>query len=263
MLKRVSLILGPGALCGAYGAGVASVLGQHIDFYRVYGSSVGVYAATFLITQQFNIMLDIWRNHVHERLLINFTNPLRKRNILDLEYLVSLFKRDSSFLNLDKVSSERGRLVHVLTSQLSGEPEYFYPSGSDVFDSMIASSAVPYAHPAVKINDRYFYDGALSDPYPFKKVIDDGSDMLIVVSNFCLGYNPIFILKLASLAIKKYREDVEFFEASINNDLQTVLLRPSSQILKSPIDTDRIRINQTIDMGINDAEMFLKNFEAP
>ncbi len=57
MSKKVALILGPGALCGAYGAGMASVLGKYIYFDKIYGCSVGVFAATFLVTKQFDIML--------------------------------------------------------------------------------------------------------------------------------------------------------------------------------------------------------------
>lgn len=266
MSKKIALILGPGALCGAYGAGVASVLGRRMYFDKVYGCSVGVYAATFLVTKQFDTILDVWRNHVHGSLLINLKNIFRGRNILDLEYLRGLFKQERFTLDLQAVSHQNGRLVHVMTSCLTGEPEYFSPVGDDVFKSMIASSAVPYVHPTVKINNDYFYDGALSDPYPLKKAIDDGSDVVIVVSNFCSGYNPMSVLKfsrLASLAGKKDREGIKFVEASINHSSRVVLLRPPFQILKSPIDTDRVRINKTIDMGIQDAKIFLENFKAP
>ena len=260
---KTALVLGPGALCGAYGAGMANVLGRHIHFDKIYGCSVGVFVATFLATKQFNVMLDVWRNHVHGRLLINFINPFKGRNVLDLEYLNDLFKKYEFLLDLGSVSSQNGRLVHVLTHYLTGQPEYVCPTSYNIFESMTASSAVPYVHPAVKINNNYFHDGALSDPYPLKRAIDDGSDMVIVVSNFSLGYNPMSILKfsrLASLAIKKDREGMEFVEASINSSSKVILLRPSLQILKSPIDTDRTRINQTIDMGIRDAKIFLKNY---
>lgn len=266
MSKKIALILGPGALCGAYGAGVASVLGRRIYFDKIYGCSVGVYAATFLATEQFDIMLDVWRNHVHGSLLINLKNIFRGRNILDLEYLRGLFKEEKFTLDLRAVSRQNERLVHVVTNCLTGQPEYLSPAGYNVFKSMIASSAVPYVHPTVKINNDYFYDGALSDPYPLRKAMDDGGDVVIVVSNFCSGYNPMSVLKfsrLASLAGKKDREGMDFVEASISQGSKTILLRPSFQILRSPIDTDRVRVNKTIDIGIKDAEIFLENFKAP
>ncbi len=261
MSEKIGLILGPGALRGAYGAGVASVLGRHIDFHRVYGSSVGAFAATFLVTKQFDIMLDIWRNYVHGKLLINFKNPLRGRNILDLEYLTSLFKKDSFALDLDKVSQEKGRLIHVFTDCLSGEPEYFYPDGENILDSMIASSAVPYTHPAVRINDRSFCDGALSDPYPLQRAFDDGNDRVIVVSNFCSASNakPAFrFSRLALRAAKKHEDGIKFVEASSRANSNVSLLRSSQEILHNVIDTDRVRINARIDDGIQHAEEFLR-----
>lgn len=232
--QKVGLILGPGAICGAYGAGVASVLGRNIYFHRVHGCSVGVFAATFLVTEQFDIMLDVWRNYVHGKLLINLTNPLRSRNILDLEYLTGLFRKNSHVLSLDKVALNKGRLVHVLTDCLSGKPEYFCPTGENVFDSMTASSAVPYLHPKIKINGRYFYDGGFSEPYPLSKALEDGNEKVIIVSN----YTKI--------------------EVDIGMNSNVVWIRPLKQILHSKIDTDKIRINQTIDMGIRDAEDFLR-----
>jgi len=261
---KTGLILGPGALRGAYGAGVASVLGRHIDFYRIYGSSVGAFTATFLVTKQFDVMLDIWRNHVHGKLLINFKNPLIGRNVLDTEYLTSLFKKEKHFLDLEKVSRERGRLNHVLTNCSSGEAEYLCPDGDSVFHGMIASSAIPYAHPAVKINGKYFYDGGLSDPYPLNKAINDGNDKVIVVSNFYSNYDPKPVYRFLQVAVRleeKHENSIRFVEASSCINSNVFLLRPSRQILNDVIDRDKSRINATIDQGIEDAEQFLRCFK--
>lgn len=268
MPQKVGLILGPGALCGAYGAGVASVLGREIYFHKVYGCSVGVFAATFLVTKQFNIMLDVWRNHVYGRLLISSRKFLKGRNILDLEYLTNLFKKDDYLLDIDKVVKEKGRLVHVLTDCSSGKPFYFYPTGENVFDSMMASSAVPYIHPKVEIDGHYFCDGGLSDPYPLGKAIEDGIDKLIIVSNFPNRNNnnlAFRFLKLVSRAIEKSEKSMRLIESWVEHDQSfpdVILLRPSHKILRGfldgCVDTDRCRINASVDNGIEDAEKFLR-----
>lgn len=261
MSTTTALILGPGALRGAYGAGVGSVLGQHIDFHRVYGSSVGAFTATFLMTKQFDIMLDVWRNHVHGRLLINFKNSLRGRNILDLEYLTDLFKKNGHVLDIDKVTQEKGRLTHVITECSSNKPEYFFPDGENVFDSMTASSAVPYLHPKVKINGRYFYDGGLSDPYSLERALNDGNDRVIVVSNFCSNYDPKPVYRFLQVAIRleeKHENGIKFVEVGSRANSNVILIRPSQQILHDVLDRDKGRINTTIDQGIEDAKEFLR-----
>lgn len=260
-MSRTALILGPGALCGAYGAGVASVLGRHIKFDRIYGCSVGVFAATFLVTEQFDTMLDVWRNHVYGRLLINFRNILCGRNILDLEYLVGLFQREPFLLDIDKLSEERERLVYVLTNVETENAEYFCPSGENVFDSMTASSAMPHMHPKVKINDDYYYDGAISDPYPLQKALDDGHKKVIVISNFSPDYSQKPVTRLSGLAVRVSEKSVEglrLAEARSKIDHNIVLLRPSLQIVKGVVDTSKERINETIDLGIQEAENLLR-----
>jgi len=263
MPRKIGLILGPGALYGAYGAGVANVLGQHIDFHRVYGCSVGAFTGTFLVTQQFNIMLNVWRNYVHGKLLVNLKNPLRIRHILDLEFLISLFETEGFCLDLKKVSREKGRLVYVLTHYLSGEPHYFCPDKNNVFKGMIASSAVPHVYPKVEIDGEYFYDGALSDPYPLKRALDEGNDKVIVVSNFSpdRGNGPLVRLsRSVAKAVEKSEEGMRFVEDRIRVSSDIFLIRPTDQILRSILDTDKSRINATLDMGITDAQIFMKNF---
>ena len=262
---RTALILGPGALSGGYGAGVASVLGRNIHFDKIYGCSVGVFAATFLATRQFDIMLNIWRNHVHGNLLINFRNPFRRRNILDLEYLNGLFKREEFLLNVELVSGQYGRLVHVLTHYLSGKPEYFLPTGDNIFDSMSASSAVPYLHPRVRINQNLFYDGAISDPTPLQRALSDGNEKVVIVSNLAESHDfrPVTRLsRIAILSAHKSQEAIQMVESRSRDNPNIILLRPATQILKGFIDTDKKRINQTIDLGIRDAELFLKTPQA-
>lgn len=263
MAKKTGLILGSGALYGAYGAGAASVLGREIHFDHVYGCSVGVFAGTLLITNQFDLMLDLWRNYIHGKKLINLANPIKGRNILDLEYVLDLFKGSGFFLNLNKLSEERDRLTYVLTHCGSDEPEYFCPDRNNVFDGMIASLAVPFFRSPVKIKENYFYDGAFSDPYPLQKALDDGNETVIVVSNFSTNDHskpPLILAPLVAKAVRKCDEGMELVEKSCLTNQNIILLRPSTKIIRSILDRNKERINKTIDQGIKGAEEFLFKF---
>ena len=122
----------------------------------------------------------------------------------------------------------------------------------------------------VKIEDKYYYDGAISDPYPLRKALEDGCEKVIVISNFSPGSNQGPITKLSPLAIKagkKYTESIGFIEVkSQESPREIFLLRPSHQIMSGGVggtlDTNRDRINEGVDMGIQDAERFLVSFKA-
>lgn len=260
-MDGTALILGPGGLYGGYSAGVVTVFNRHrIQFDRVYGCSVGVFTATYLVTEQCDIALNVWRNYVFGNLLVNFRNVFRGRNILDLEYLVGLFQKEPFLLDLNKLDRERSRLVHVLTNIKTGKSSYHCPSSQDIFTSMIASSAVPYVHPKVQIDGVYYRDGALSDPYPIQRALADGFNKVIVVSNFPPNYltKLLYFSKLARIVHKKSVAEIALIQdLSEQHDIR--LLRSDRCILRNEVDTDKERINQTIDMGIEDAERFLES----
>lgn len=260
-MAGTALILGPGGLYGGYGAGVASVLGRHIKFDRFYGCSVGVFASTFSATEQFDVMLEVWRNHVHSKLLINFKNVVRGRNILDLEYLVGLFQKEPFLLDLKRLDQERSRLVHVLTEVKTGNAKYRHPSSHDVFNSMTASSAVPHIHPVVEIDGICYRDGALSNPYPIQRALADGFNRIIVVTNFPVFYRSklLYFSKLARKVHKKSIEEImSILDLAEQHDIR--LLRPEYSVIRNEVDTHKERINQTIDIGIEDAERFLESW---
>ena len=262
-MAGMALILGPGALYGGYGAGAASVLGRKIKFDRVYGCSVGVYTASFLVTEQFDKMLDVWRDHVHGRLLINPANVIKGRNILDLEYLVGLFQKEPFALDLSRIDQERGRLVYVLTRVDTGVSEYFCPSSGNVFKGMIGSSAVSYVHPEVEINGVLYRDGAFSSSYPIRQALKEGFERVTVVCNFSPNYKLDTLMRFFGWAVEIYEKAVEeltFIDQLSKTKPGIRLLRPNRDMIRHSTDTNKERINQTIDMGMEDAERFLTSW---
>ena len=94
MVKK-ALVTGSGGLMGAYDAGVLVILGRELGadyFDSIYASSVGVFISTFFKSGQSDTIENTWRNLVHSKQLVNFTNPLRGKQVLDLEYLAEIFQ---------------------------------------------------------------------------------------------------------------------------------------------------------------------------
>ncbi|MFA5926033.1 MAG: patatin-like phospholipase family protein [Parcubacteria group bacterium] len=264
-----ALVVGSGAMFGAYGAGVTAELGRQLGseyFDSIYASSVGVYAASFFAAGQHEVCEETWRRHVNGRKLINL---FRIRNALKLHYLEKIFQDRRSFLDIDALFCSRVRLTYVLTRLQDGKAVYHMPTHANIFRCMTASAATPILHGAVRIGNEMFFDGAFSDPLPVKKALEDGAELVVAVSNKQQGFRIArsfqvlgIICRIISKTVSRLVCD---FEALVReteealNDPRVIVIRPSADLpLRSTIDTDRRRLNETIDLGIKDARSALE-----
>ncbi len=266
----IALALGPGALYGAYGAGVTTELGRQLKpeyFSSVYASSVGVFAATFFAAGQYEIGEKAWRHYVHGRQLINF---FRIWNILKLCHLEEIFQDERALLDIDRLFRSGIRLTYVLTKLKDGGAVYRIPTHEDIFECMRASSATPLLHPPVRIGDELFFDGAFSDPLPVAKAFEDGAQFIVAVSNKWADFQmPMSFSafgaacrvksRIMSRLVHGYEALLHEKEERAQRDPRVLLIRPSRPLpLKSSVDTDARRINATVDLGIKDARSALE-----
>lgn len=276
-MAKKALVVGGGGLRGAYDAGVVATLGRELGpnyFDSVYASSVGVFAATFYLANQPDTIENTWRELVHGKQLVNFMNPFRGRHILDLEYLAEIFQDERSLLDLSAVIDSNSELTYTLTEYPSGRIRYFNPNRNNLFDSMRASSALPFVHSPVIVDGQPFVDGGLTNSLPVVKAIEDGAEEVIVVYNkrkgFAYGSKESAVVKrFLSLALPREISLLVRNHFGQNGKLDRMLgdgelircIRPKEDLpLSSVLDTDKERINASIDRGINDAQEFLRSY---
>lgn len=271
-MKR-ALVVGGGGLTGAYGAGVVATLCRKLGsdyFDTVIASSVGVFAATFFVANQPSTIENTWRNLIDGRKLVNLFNPLFGREILDLEYLVEIFRNKKSNLKVERVFASNIRLIYVLTQYPTGVVAYRMPTREDMFNLMRASSALPLVHRPVLIDGRRYIDGGLSDSLPIRKALEENCDEVIAVYNKPRGYEnkqsgplwrvmPYFLPSSISKLVRARRERTAEVERSIDNSPLIRVIRPEIRLpLRSHLDTDKSRLNAVIDQGIADASTFVE-----
>src|SRR3989344_4456293 len=242
---RRALVVGMGGLRGGYDAGVVATLCRELgpDYFEVvFASSVGVFAATFFLANQPDSLESTWRNFVDGRKLVNFLNPLRRREVLDLEYLTGIFQNEISFLDVEKVFKVSASLMYALTEYSSGKTVYRKPDRKNLFECMRASAALPFAHRPVSIDNVRYIDGGLSCPLPIHKAIEEGFDEIIAVYNkpkgFYIGnrfklFYPVGSLLLpSSIAglLVAYERNIQEIEESLSRNRRVTIIRPKTQI---------------------------------
>ena len=188
---RTALIVEGGGLRGAFAVGALRVLLQRLGpdyFDAVHAVSSGVFAATYYVANQGNEMEATWRDRVYGNQLVNYSGIVRGKPILQLDYLVELF-RGAVRLDVDAVMRARSTLEYVLTDYRNGQPAYFDAKRADLFDLMRASSALPRVYPIpVMIDGKPYYDGGQSDAIPIQRAIDRGAERIVVVRTRADGY---------------------------------------------------------------------------
>ena len=94
-----ALVLGPGGLRGAYGGGVVATLGRKLGcnyFDALYTCSAGSYTGSYLASGQPDMIEAIWRECVHDKLLMRWRNIFRAgQPILDLFYLNNVLRSEA------------------------------------------------------------------------------------------------------------------------------------------------------------------------
>lgn len=174
-MKKIGLVLSGGMAKGAYQIGALEAIDEvfnRTDFTYVSAASVGVLNTYAYLTGNLEKAKDMWTS----------VNKNGKR-----EWITSMFK--SVFLQdsiRDLVADEKieNTFYVPLLNLRSRTVSYFDFSKvptNQMEDHLRASVAMPVYNQAVKIGDKYFYDGAMVDNIPIYPVLKHSLDYIICI----------------------------------------------------------------------------------
>ncbi len=276
--EDIALVLGDGGLAGAISAGFMAEICRNIGvehFSTIYGYSVGVYPATYGIANQPDIIENTWRNHVNGIKLINpfnlFTFGLRP--ILKLEYLKKIFQNQVALLDVKKVFNSKTKTKYALIDYNSDKVYFQSPERTNIFKLMNAACALPIVHGPIRIKKKKYLDPSfVSGEFPGIKEIIEKHDKVVIVINFPKDYNLTWFRKLSERTIFRVaalfypknlqeifnkRNKMEFENKKfIENNTKVLIYRPNKLPLKSAIDTNKKRINESFEIGIELAKNY-------
>ncbi len=210
-----------------------------IDYFdAIFATSVGVFEQAFFAAGQIDIMENTWREYVHGSQLIKYSNILRGKPVLDLDYLVGLFQSDKSRLDVEAMKNSPTKLMTFMTNYETREPILINLKDGPVFDIMRATCTIPAIYPPkVIVNGRRYVDSWLAPKEKFTKLLEE-----------CLeDYDEV-------MAIGTFKEDPVLDGIKTKKIMQ---LKPSRFIQWWTLDTNRGRIIETIKQGEVDMERFI------
>ena len=187
--KRLGLVIGAGSVMCAASIGLFKVLEENgIGTSLIVGSSAGsLYASLFALGFQTDVIRDYSMNLWTSDLFGGYATNLR-----------SVLSGDSQFTELkglidDQPMNDRIKGIYqeyafadthlplyiVTTDLYTGETITL--TAGNLFDAIRASIAIPLVFPPWKIGERYFVDGAVSNPLPIDVAIKEGADVIIAM----------------------------------------------------------------------------------
>lgn len=239
-------------------------------FDAMYACSASAHAITFAATGQLNTIKHTWLNHCPGFKLINPFNPVRGRKILDLDYMVELYQDERAWLDIDAVFSSGIQLRYVLTDYETGDPVYFCPNKGNIFDAMVASSAVPFVHGGKKVDGKVYLDGAISDPFPVARALADGWDEVIAVclrpetsqSSYVHDFAWNAIAQMLPKRFTRRWASMRAEEEAALSDRRVKVIRPEKNLpIKFMLDPSKRRWRATYDIGLADFHKFVQTLK--
>lgn len=263
-----------GGMRAIYAAGVLEYcLGNGITFDMGIGVSSGSGNLTNFISGQRGSNKKYYTEYSMRKECAGKGNILRKGCIIDLEYLYArLINSDGEApLDYDAFINNKMDFIVVATNANTGEPTYFTKQDikRDDYHVLMASSAIPALSKAQRVEDVYYYDGALSDSIPVDKAFEMGCDKAVLIlarpkdSLREVGKDnrlAFWIKNKYPKAAKKMRERAYLYNESLKRakeyekEGRLLILAPEDSCGVTTITKDIEALNKLYEMGRKDAE---------
>lgn len=175
-----------GGLRGIYAAGVFDYcMDQGIHFDVGIGVSAGSANIAAYLAGQRGRNYVFYTKYALRKQYMSMGNFLKSRNFVNLDYAYGTLSNSDGEYPLDypAMSDNPSEFLVVSSDAESGEAKYFTKDdfSQDHYDPCKASCALPFFCRPYPIGGHLYYDGALSDPVPVEKALQEGCGKLVLI----------------------------------------------------------------------------------
>lgn len=264
-----SLILEGGTFRPIFTAGILdALLDNNITFPYCIGVSAGISNAFSYFSNQKGRNLEIVQNYRNDKRYLGFRNYLKYKSLFGLDFVFDEIPNKLLPYDMDALRNYDGKVLVGVTNAESGETEYLDGKKLDEKNTMLrATCAIPIVFPAIKINNKYYYDGGICDPIPIRKAIKDGNEKHLIVLTRPESYRKTLSRgsKIASKLIGRkysnlknafltrhemYNETVRFCE-KLEREGKAIILRPREDQAIDSFEKDVNVLRQAYNNGYN------------
>lgn len=272
----MGLIVEGGGMRGVYSAGVLDFfIEKGLFFENNYGVSAGACHLCSYLSKQYKRAFRINVDYLDDKRYCSIQSLLKTGNLFGAEMLYNIIPNKLDLFDYDTYNKNNSNFYAVVTNINTGKPEYI--KIGDLKKDIIyirASSSLPLLAQNVKINDKEYLDGGISDSIPIKKSIADGNKKNIVILTRDESYRktknsliPIMKLKykgypkfVESMANRHivYNETLDFIK-KLENRGNVFVIRPKKPVQIGRTEKNREKLEALYNDGYNDAKDSYEN----
>ena len=264
-----AIILEGGTFRPVFSCGVMDALmDNNINFDYAIGVSAGISHGFSYFSGQRGRAYNIVKNHRHDKKYIGARNFFTDRSLFGLKYAYETIGNELYPFDWETFKANPIQVRVGVTNAHTGEIEYLDGKEMDnTYDMLKATCALPVAFPAIKVGDKEYFDGGITDSIPAKKAYDDGNEKMLIVLTRTKGYvkelstgvkliSKLFkrkYPKVAEAMLKRhemYNKQVEYCE-KLEKEGKAVILRPSEEVQIKSFEKDLDKMERVYQYGYN------------
>lgn len=268
---KAGLVVEGGGMRGVYSSGVLDFfIEKDLFFENNYGVSAGACHLCSYLAKQYKRAFRVNVDYLNDKRYCSVHSLLKTGNLFGAEMLYDIIPNELDLFDYDTYNKNESNFYVVITDINTGKPEYV--KIGDLKKDIIyvrASSSLPLLAQNVKINDKEYLDGGISDSIPIKKSIADGNKNNVVIltrdSTYRKGKNslmpiiklkykkyPNFVKSMADRYIV-YNEILDFIKELENNG-DVFVIRPKKPVNIGRTEKNREKLEALYNDGYNDAK---------
>ncbi len=175
-----------GGLRGIYGAGVFDYcIENSVSFSHCIGISAGSANAASFLAGQKGRNYRFYTDYSMRREYMSVGNLVKNHSYLNLDYIYGELSNTGGEdpLDFDAIMNNPSEYTVVATDAQTGAPKYFTKDdlSRDDYAILKASCCIPGVCRAYEIDDRFYYDGGVSDPVPIEYAFSQGADKVVLI----------------------------------------------------------------------------------
>lgn len=267
MKHKTTLVLEGGAMRGLYCAGVLDVFMKNdIAADTIYGVSAGALFGLNYKSRQIGRALRYNLKYANEKNYMGLYSLITTGNIMNRDFCFKKLVYELDKLDFETYKNNPVDFYAVVTNMQTGSPEYIkIDDAKKDMEYFRATGSMPFVSKPVEIDGNLYLDGAISDAVPFKKVLEENCEKIIVVLTRPQGYRKkkhylpykLFygkfpkLIETASNNYKKYNETMDLVEKYEAED-KIIVLRPSELIRMKRVEKNKNKLQRMYDLGVCD-----------
>ena len=268
---KAGLVVEGGGMRGVYSAGVLDFfIEKDLFFENNYGVSAGACHLCSYLAKQYKRAFRVNVDYLDDKRYCSVHSLLKTGNLFGAEMLYDIIPNELDLFDYNTYNKNESNFYAVITDINTGKPEYV--KIGDLKKDIIyvrASSSLPLLAQNVKINDKEYLDGGISDSIPIKKSIADGNKKNVVIltrdKTYRKGKNslmPVMKLKykkypnfVKSMADRHvvYNETLDFIK-DLEKNGDVFVIRPRKPVQIGRTEKNREKLEALYNDGYNDAK---------